>query len=68
MLPLSASNAYQPDILICGGGAIQDITSPTEPSCGRISPMADNAVWEMDAMPQPRGMVEGVLLPDGHVL
>ena len=53
---------------ICGGGAYQDITSPTDPSCGRINPYAAAADWEMDAMPTPRGMVEGTLLPDGTVL
>lgn len=68
MLPLSNTNNWQPDIVICGGGAYQDITSPTDPSCGRINPFADNANWEMDSMPEGRGMVEGTLLPDGTVL
>ncbi|KAK3072388.1 hypothetical protein LTR53_006929, partial [Teratosphaeriaceae sp. CCFEE 6253] len=68
MLPLSPSNDWIPEIVVCGGGAYQDITSPTEPSCGRISPLATNAQWEMDSMPEGRGMVEGVLLPDGTVL
>jgi len=68
MLPLSAANDWTSDIVICGGGAYQDITSPTDPSCGRISPFAANADWEMDAMPEGRGMVEGTLLPDGTVL
>ena len=68
LLPLSSANDYAPDIIICGGGAYQDITSPTDPSCGRIQPLSDNAVWEMDSMPQGRGMVEGTLLPDGSVI
>jgi len=54
--------------MICGGGAYQDVTAPTEPSCGVIAPEDANPTWEMDAMPQGRGMVEGVLLPDGSVL
>jgi hypothetical protein len=68
MLPLSSSNDWQPDIIICGGGAYQDITSPTDPSCGRIQPLSANPTWEMDSMPEGRGMVEGTLLPDGTVL
>ncbi|KAK0661476.1 Aldehyde oxidase GLOX [Lasiodiplodia hormozganensis] len=68
MLPLSSANNYTGDIVICGGGAYQDITSPTDPSCGRISPLSADATWEMDSMPQGRGMVEGTLLPDGTVI
>ncbi|KAK1062000.1 hypothetical protein LTR74_010664 [Friedmanniomyces endolithicus] len=68
ILPLSAQNNWTPEVMICGGGAYQDITSPTDPSCGRIAPLVPNAAWEMDAMPEGRGMVEAVLLPDGTVL
>ncbi|KAF8244680.1 glyoxal oxidase [Wilcoxina mikolae CBS 423.85] len=68
LLPLSSSNNWASKVMICGGGAYQDITSPTDPSCGVISPEANNPSWEMDAMPEGRGMVEGTLLPDGKVL
>jgi hypothetical protein len=68
LLPLSSANDWNPDIVICGGGAYQDITSPTDPSCGRIQPLSTTAKWEMDSMPQGRGMVEGTLLPDGTVI
>ncbi|GAB7356043.1 hypothetical protein MBLNU459_g6659t2 [Dothideomycetes sp. NU459] len=68
LLPLSSANNWNPDIVICGGGAYQDITSPTDPSCGRIQPLSTNAAWEMDSMPKGRGMVEGTLLPDGTVI
>ncbi|CZR63858.1 related to glyoxal oxidase precursor [Phialocephala subalpina] len=68
LLPLSSKNNWTPDIIICGGGAYQDTTSPTDPSCGRIQPLKANAAWEMDSMPEGRGMVEGTLLPDGTVL
>lgn len=68
LLPLSSDNDWNPDIVICGGGAYQDITSPTDPSCGRIQPLSTNPTWEMDSMPQGRGMVEGTLLPDGTVV
>ena len=68
LLPLSSANGYAADVMICGGGAYQDITSPTEASCGRIKPLDANPQWEMDSMPQGRGMVEGTLLPDGTVI
>ncbi len=68
LLPLSSQNNWAPDIVICGGGAYQDITSPTDPSCGRIQPLSANPTWEMEAMPEGRGMVEGTLLPDGTVI
>lgn len=68
LLPLSSKNNWAPDVIICGGGAYQDITSPTDPSCGRIQPLSANAKWEMDSMPEGRGMVEGTLLPDGTVV
>ena len=68
LLPLSSENGWAPDIVICGGGSYQDITSPTDASCGRIQPLATNPQWELDAMPEGRCMVEGVLLPDGTVL
>lgn len=68
LLPLSSETDWDPDVVICGGGAYQDITSPTDPSCGRIQPLSVNATWEMDSMPEGRVMVEGTLLPDGTVL
>ena len=68
LLPLTSSNDWAPDIIICGGGAYQDITSPTDPSCGRIQPLSNNPQWEMDSMPEGRGMVEATLLPDGTVV
>jgi Glyoxal oxidase N-terminus/Domain of unknown function (DUF1929) len=68
MLPLSSSNNYLVDIIICGGGPYQDITAPTDASCGRIQPQSANAAWELDAMPEGRCMVEGNLLLDGTVV
>lgn len=68
LLPLSSEKNWDPDVVICGGGAYQDVTSPTDPSCGRIQPLSVDAAWEMDSMPEGRVMVEGTLLPDGTVL
>jgi hypothetical protein len=68
LLPLSSANNWSPSVIICGGGAYQDIDSPTDPSCGRLDPLAEDSAWEIDAMPEGRGMVEGTLLPDGTIL
>ncbi|KAF2275068.1 DUF1929-domain-containing protein [Westerdykella ornata] len=68
ILPFSSANQWNPDIVICGGGPYQDISAPADPSCGRISPLAATPKWEMDSMPEGRGMVEGTLLPDGTVI
>jgi hypothetical protein len=68
MMPLSSKNNWAPDIIICGGGAYQDITSPCDASCGRIQPLSGNPTWEMDSMPEGRGMVEGTLLADGTII
>lgn len=54
--------------MICGGGVVQDVTSAIDPSCGRIQPLDEDASWEMDSMPEGRGMVESILLPNGYVL
>ena len=68
MLPLRKSNNYEPEIMICGGGSTQAIDSFCDATCGRLKPMSENPQWQMTAMPEPRGMVEGVLLLDGTVL
>jgi hypothetical protein len=67
MMPLSSKNQWNPDVIICGGGPYQDITAPGDPSCGRIRPLDADPEWEMDSMPEGRGMVEGTLLADGTI-
>ncbi|KAK6502166.1 hypothetical protein TWF506_002761 [Arthrobotrys conoides] len=68
LLPLSSSDGYKSHILVCGGGAYQDITSPTDASCGRIVADDLGARWTLESMPQGRVMVDGLLLADGKVL
>lgn len=68
LLPLSSADGYKSRVLVCGGGAYQDITSPTDASCGLISADEPGAQWVLESMPQGRVMVEGVLLVDGTVL
>jgi hypothetical protein len=54
--------------MICGGGLEQELTSPTEDTCGRIKPLDEDPNWTMTRMPQPRVMVEGINLLDGSIL
>ncbi|KAK5088903.1 hypothetical protein LTR05_003126 [Lithohypha guttulata] len=69
MLPLTKQNNYKPQIMICGGGEIDDIFSATDETCGTISPMSAKPEWKMTKMPGGgRLMVEGTLLLDGTVL
>ncbi|EEP75562.1 hypothetical protein UREG_00408 [Uncinocarpus reesii 1704] len=68
LLPLHSSNKWEPKIMICGGGAFQDLRSPSDPTCGFIRPLSKHARWEIEAMPGGRIMGEGILLPDGTVL
>lgn len=68
MLPLHKENNYEPEVMICGGGQTQSIDSPCDASCGRLKPTSRSPEWQMSSMPEPRGMVEGVLLLDGTVL
>jgi len=68
LLPLSSANDWAPEIVVAGGGAYQDITSPTDASCGSIKPLSANPTWALESMPQGRGMVEGILLPNGNVI
>lgn len=68
ILPLTSANKWNGDVVICGGGPYQDITAPADPSCGRINPLSTDPAWELDSMPEGRGMVEGTLLADGTVI
>ncbi|PGH12647.1 hypothetical protein AJ79_04145 [Helicocarpus griseus UAMH5409] len=68
LLPLRPENGWEPEVMICGGGAYVDITSPSDPSCGRIKPLAPDPEWELELMPAGRVMVEGMMLPDGTML
>ncbi|OAX79580.1 hypothetical protein ACJ72_06098 [Emergomyces africanus] len=68
LLPLSAANGWDDEIIICGGGAFVGIGSPTDPTCGRIKPLSQDPKWELELMPAGRVMVEGMMLPDGKLL
>jgi len=69
MLPLTKQNNYEAEIMICGGGDADSVTSLTEDSCGSLKPMSADPQWKMTKMPGgARTMVEAVLLLDGTVL
>ncbi|BFZ59011.1 hypothetical protein YB2330_000010 [Saitoella coloradoensis] len=68
LLALSSASNWESEIVICGGGAYQDTSSPSDPSCGRIKPEDDMPAWEMDFMPEGRVMGEWVMLPTGDLI
>ncbi|KAG8685122.1 hypothetical protein FRC08_013288, partial [Ceratobasidium sp. 394] len=78
MLPLRYENGWAPEIMICGGSEVSDTIpenelSSTTPASAQCSRMVLNAKgikkgWQVEKMPGPRMMPDGVLLPDGKVL
>ncbi|KAL5533055.1 hypothetical protein ACEPAF_4831 [Sanghuangporus sanghuang] len=77
LLPLSPENDYSPEILICGGSALDDTKpgyelnsqDPASKQCSRII-LTDQGIaagWQVEQMPQPRVMPDAVLLPTGQV-
>ncbi|KAF8319285.1 copper radical oxidase [Clavulina sp. PMI_390] len=78
LLPLSPSNNYTAEILLCGGSTIDDtragydISSDEQASsqCSRLvlSESGIQAGWSVEEMPDPRIMPDAVLLPTGSVV
>ncbi|KAJ7172197.1 copper radical oxidase [Mycena filopes] len=78
LLPLSPSNNYQPEVLLCGGSTIDDtrpgyeISSkePASAQCARmvLTDAGIAAGWEVEQMPEARLMPDAVLLPTGDIL
>ena len=78
LLPLSPDNDYTPEILICGGSAVDD-TKPgykissqdiASSQCSRMV-LNDQGIasgWQVEQMPQARVMPDAVLLPTGEVV
>ena len=78
LLPLSPDNDYTPEILLCGGSAVDDTKAgheissqdPASSQCARIV-LTDAGIaagWQVEQMPQARTMPDAVLLPTGEVL
>ncbi|KAJ7636284.1 glyoxal oxidase precursor [Roridomyces roridus] len=69
---------YEPTVLVCGGSTADDSIPATSlttqdlatKQCSRITltPAGIAAGWEVEEMPEPRIMVESVLLPSGDVI
>lgn len=78
LLPLTQANNFTPEIMICGGSVVDDTLeesqyssqTPASAQCARLvlSPAGIATGWKVESMPQPRLMVELILLPDGRVL
>lgn len=78
MLPLRYENNYAAEILMCGGSEVSDTVlegqlSSQTPASAQCARMVLNAKgikkgWQVEQMPAPRMMPDGVLLPDGKVL
>ncbi|OKL62814.1 hypothetical protein UA08_01877 [Talaromyces atroroseus] len=54
LLPLKMDNNWEPDIIVCGGGAYADITSLADRTCGHIQPLSADPVWQIEKMPEER--------------
>ncbi|KAJ7272065.1 copper radical oxidase [Mycena haematopus] len=78
LLPLSPSDNYQPEILICGGSTVDDTQpgyeissqAPASAQCSRMVLTKDGIQkgWKTEQMPEARLMPDAVLLPTGQVL
>jgi len=78
LLPLSPSNNYTPEVMICGGSTVSDTASastlsaqtPASNQCARLvlNSAGISAGWLVETMPQARTMVDLILLPDQRVL
>ncbi|KAL5633213.1 hypothetical protein ACGC1H_003644 [Rhizoctonia solani] len=79
LLPLTPANNYTPEVLICGGSHLSDILKGEDidahhdyasAQCSRmvLNDAGIAAGWQIEYMPEPRIMSEGVLLPNGKVV
>ncbi|KAK7038215.1 glyoxal oxidase N-terminus-domain-containing protein [Favolaschia claudopus] len=77
LLPLSPP-LYEPTVLVCGGSSADDrrpatnltILDPATDQCSRLTLTTAGVAkgWQIERMPEPRIMVESVILPSGDVL
>ena len=78
LLPLSPTNNYTPEVLICGGSTVSDSVNPSTissqtPASKQCIRMVLNAGgiaagWQVESIPQSMIMLDAILLPDGRVL
>lgn len=78
LLPLMPETNYTPEVLLCGGSSVDDHAAsyelssqdPASSQCSRMV-LTDAGIsggWQVEQMPQPRVMLDSVLLPTGEVL
>ncbi|KAL0946774.1 hypothetical protein HGRIS_012948 [Hohenbuehelia grisea] len=78
LLPLTPENNYTPEVLLCGGSTIDDTRPGYEISsqdvasaqCARMV-LTDAGIakgWQVEEMPQPRTMLDMVMLPTGQIV
>ncbi|KAF9959392.1 hypothetical protein BGZ72_009757 [Mortierella alpina] len=67
LLPLLPENNFVPEVLVCGGATEFSTQAKGVSSCGRIAPLSDNPVWEMEDMPFGRMMPDMAHLADGSI-
>lgn len=80
LLPLSASNNYTPEVMICGGSSVSDAIDPWGAGITSQTPASDQCIrmvlttagiaagWQIEHMSSPRVMGELVQMPDGRIL
>ncbi|EFP83743.1 uncharacterized protein PGTG_09456 [Puccinia graminis f. sp. tritici CRL 75-36-700-3] len=78
LLPLSAQNAYTPEVLVCGGTNLDDrlpvaslrVSDPASSQCARmvLTTSGIKQGWKTEQMPSPRIMPDLIMMPDGKVL
>ncbi|CAO3572953.1 unnamed protein product [Mortierella alpina] len=67
LLPLLPENNFVPEVLVCGGATEFSTQAKGVSSCGRIAPLSDHPVWEMEDMPFGRMMPDMAHLADGSI-
>ncbi|KAH8117441.1 copper radical oxidase [Phellopilus nigrolimitatus] len=66
LLPLSPENNYTPEILLCGGSALNS-QDPASSQCSRmvLTDAGISAGWQVEQMPQARVMPDAILIVNG---
>jgi hypothetical protein len=77
ILPLTIANGYTPEVLICGGSAVNTDGNPTtlsaqDPASNQCIRMVLTSSgiskgWAVEHMPEARTMGDAILTPDGKV-
>ncbi|KAG0212406.1 hypothetical protein BGX28_006375 [Mortierella sp. GBA30] len=68
LLPLLPENNFKPEVLVCGGASEFSAQAKGVSSCGRIAPLSEDPVWEMEDMPFGRIMPDMAHLADGTIV